>query len=74
MLEGLSFRKRPMTVFCGLMQEGLKATEHMKKFQRNKIKSLKKKKSKSFLSRAIQRQSRQCEKTESQFMQRVDNT
>lgn len=50
MLEGLSFRKRPMTVFCGLMQEGLKATEHMKKFQRNKIKSLKKKKARAFLA------------------------
>lgn len=33
MVEGLSFRKMSMTVFCGLMQKGLKATEHMKKFQ-----------------------------------------
>lgn len=75
MVEGLSFRKMSMTVFCGLMQKGLKATEHMKKFQLNNIKRLKKKKKgKSFLSWAIQRQSRQCEKTESQFMQRVDNT
>ena len=39
MLEGLSLRKRLMTVFCGLMQEGLKATELMKKFQLNKSKS-----------------------------------
>ena len=44
MVEGLSFSKRPMTVFCGLMQKGLKATEHMKKFQLNNIKRLKKKK------------------------------
>ena len=47
MVEGLSFSKRPMTVFCGLMQKGLKATEHMKKFQLNNIKRLKKKKKKA---------------------------
>ena len=47
MVEGLSFRKMSMTVFCGLMQKGLKATEHMKKFQLNNIKRLKKKKKKA---------------------------
>lgn len=39
MLEGLSLTKRLMIVFCDLMQEGLKATELMKKFQLNKSKS-----------------------------------
>lgn len=50
MVEGLSFRKMSMTVFCGLMQKGLKATEHMKKFQLNNIKRLKKKKKRQELS------------------------
>ena len=64
-LEGLSLGKRPITVFCGLKWVELKSTEQTEKFQLSKRKN--------FLSMAIQRQNRQPQKTESQFMQRVDN-
>lgn len=72
-LKGSHLGKGLWLFFVALRRRDWKQQSWWRNFSSIKAKAYQKKKGKSFLSTAIQRQSRQCEETESQFMQRVDN-